>query len=422
MAMARKLEAAARQRARRRFRFALAGALALAACGGDPPEPGTPAARTPTGPVPQQAIPADDREASVFLAPDGSDSAACSREAPCQTLARAYAVASPGGVIELAAGTYGDQMLQDDPAKADGEPVLIRPAAGAKATVGGLNFAGPRTIDRGASGVTVRDLTIGGFLTQRSADLTFERVTMRGNFYIQGGRRIAVVGGSAGGTADGSHSSIAAWTDDAGEDVDLPRDVLIDGVHLHDVRMSRPEDHVECLQAVDVQGLVVRNNRFTGCDTFDLRIDRHRSAGPSGVVIENNVFGRTTDSFGGRTYYGLAVRSGSDVLIRNNSSTQAWAGPEPQEPADGWRVVGNVFGGAGCDHRIEYEHNVWDGGEGCGDTDVVADPGFRDPAADDLRLTSGSPARDAGAASDSPAVDVTGRPRGTAPDAGAFEY
>ena len=162
--------------------------------------------------------------------------------------------------------------------------------------------------------------------------------------------------------------------------VEPPRDVLVDGVTFHDVRMSAPEDHIECLQSTDAVGLTVRNSRFVRCDTFDLRIDRYRTDGPRGVTIENNVFLHTRDRFGGNVYYGLAVRAGSDVLIRHNSSDIAWAGPEPETPISDWTVASNAMPGGRCDERMSFRNNLWDGGERCGDGDLLGSARFADPA------------------------------------------
>ena len=42
--------------------------------------------------------------ASRFVSPGGSDSGSCTAELPCQSLDRAYHVAEPGEIVELAAG------------------------------------------------------------------------------------------------------------------------------------------------------------------------------------------------------------------------------------------------------------------------------------------------------------------------------
>jgi hypothetical protein len=72
---------------------------------------------------------------------------------------------------------------------------------------------------------------------------------------------------------------------------------------------------------------------------------------------------------------------------------------------------------------ITFSHNVFQG-VACGPTDQnVADLGFVDAAAFDLRLLTTSPAIDAGDPANFPATDIFGTPRplGLGPDAGAHE-
>ena len=48
--------------------------------------------------------------ASVFLSPSGSDSSPCTQSAPCQSFDRAYHVAPPGQIVQIAGGSYGGQL------------------------------------------------------------------------------------------------------------------------------------------------------------------------------------------------------------------------------------------------------------------------------------------------------------------------
>ena len=370
-------------------------------------------------PVTRGPPPATRQPASRFIAPDGADDGPCDRERPCLTLNRAYLAASPGDVVELAEGQYEEQWIPADPTKRSEADVIFRPANGEEVAVGPITFGGPRIEDFGASHLTLVGMAVEGFSTQRSRDLSLFDVTVDGNFAIQGGGQVTIVGGSVGGTDDGSHSEIAAYSDP--RTVDPPRAILIDGVTFHDVRMSAPEDHVECLQATDVVGLVVRNTRFVRCDTFDLRIDRYRTDGPRDVRIENSVFQHTRDRFGGNVYYGLAVRAGHGVVIRNNSSDIAWAGPDPETEASDWVISGNAIPGGRCDERFVYRANLWDGGEACDPSDRLGAPGFADPKRGDYRLGQGSPALDLVPSRDAPAFDHQQIPRAPRPDAGAFE-
>src|SRR3954453_299117 len=87
--------------------------------------------------------------AALFLSPTGTDAASCTASAPCASLQRAFALAQPGQVVELAAGTYPGQSLQPV-AKPGAAHVVFRPAAGAT-----VSFAGRLSLD-GVAHVTLQ--------------------------------------------------------------------------------------------------------------------------------------------------------------------------------------------------------------------------------------------------------------------------
>jgi hypothetical protein len=68
---------------------------------------GVVAAITVTSPNPPPPVPG----ASLYIAPSGSDTAACSQSAPCRSINRAYQVAQCGTVVQVAAGTYPSQSV-----------------------------------------------------------------------------------------------------------------------------------------------------------------------------------------------------------------------------------------------------------------------------------------------------------------------
>jgi hypothetical protein len=306
-------------------------------------------------------------EPSLFVAADGSAGGDCTREAPCRSLARAYRLADPGELVEVRAGRYPEQILSYDPRKRDSEDVTFVPADGARPRIDFVRFGRWRT-DFGARHVTMRGLTVGGFLTQRTEDLTFEDVTIDGGFWIQGARDVTIRGGSVGGTR-GVHSDIADWSHPCCGVV-APERVVIDNVRFHDMTMRAPGDHVECLQISGGRDLVVRRSSFERCDQMDVNagdgLTRLR-----GLLVEDNRFGTSTARFG-ESWYSLSVRSGSGVTIRRNRSSQAWIGPDPGTPADGWVVEANAMPSGGewrCHESIDYRRNRWTDGTRCAPTD-----------------------------------------------------
>jgi hypothetical protein len=341
----------------------LAVVAALVMSGGSDPETNFALKRAPSA-----APTSGPSGASVWVSPRGSDRGRCARGAPCRSLARAYEIAEPGEVVELAAGSYGDQVLELDPAKRDARDVTFQPAEDAEASLGSVSF-GETNEDLGARHVTLRDLTIKGLLVQRTNDLTLQDVTINGSFWIQGAKDVTMRGGSVGGT-EGLHADIVDWYDDCCG-VEPAERVLIEDVLFHDMVMKTPQDHVECLQISGGVDIIVRQSRFVRCDTFALLAADYRTP-LRGLVIEDNVFEAATSRFG-QSYYSLSVRSGRDVLIRGNQSPQSWGGPAPSDVVRDWRVEENVMPNGSCDPRIVYRDNRWTSGPSCGPGDGSAD-------------------------------------------------
>src|SRR4051812_22367419 len=80
--------------------------------------------------------------ADRYVSTTGSDSGSCTAAAPCKSLGRAYVVASPGQVVEVAAGTYGGQTIGYDASKTSEADVVIQAAPGTRPVLGGLSVYG----------------------------------------------------------------------------------------------------------------------------------------------------------------------------------------------------------------------------------------------------------------------------------------
>ena len=145
-------------------------------------QPGAPGAGglTPVTPVPP--FPGLPRRSSPplppstrFVSTSGSDAGTCAASSPCQTFDRAYHVASPGEVIEVAAGSYPKQILTADPSKAGMALTFIRSAPGASVSPSQLEF-----VD--AENVEVRDMTTSGFYIRRGSNaITLRNIVSSGN-------------------------------------------------------------------------------------------------------------------------------------------------------------------------------------------------------------------------------------------------
>ena len=359
--------------------------------------------------------------ANLYLSPSGSDSSPCSRTAPCLSLNRAYRVAKPGDVVEVADGTYGNQTINFDSTKTSTSDVVFHAAAGAAPSFGFAElYSGHITFE----GLTFRT----GWRTWDGiGDFTFRDVHAQ-LLYIFGTRDVSVLGGDYGPSSD-AYSFISATAPGA----TVPTNILIDGVRFHDFTRSSNTQHTECLHAVSVQGFTVRNSHFERCAVMDLFLTSNPNSSQPfrNVVIENNFFGKTIS--GG--YYSVFFdqRVGfQGVQFRNNSLAQTPIFESGSNNYSNFVVSGNLGEQFNymCNSQASYSFNVWysasTNAAKCGASDLAlnstADPGWVDKTNVDLHLTAGSTAVDHGGGScPGSDIDLDARPRGSACDAGADE-
>jgi hypothetical protein len=372
----------------------------------------------------------------LYLSPSGSDGAVCSLLLPCRSLQRAYEVALPGQVVELAAGVYADTVL----AGSKGVPgVVFRPAAGAS-----VSLSGQLLVD--ADNVELRDLRLPSFDVRAESDGFTARNLDVGWFEVHGASNVRVLGGDVGPSyrpGDASPNVRISYGQDAQGNLNvLPRNLLIDGVSFHDFRRGTPDDHMECMFVIGADGLTIRNSRFLRCDIYSIFFTQAFWDAPglvkttTNVLLENNFFDESTNNGEyGQAYNAVRFSDWMDrfnnITVRYNSAKQDISFGD--NPKTNVRFYGNVSPLGQCVAGIQYDHNVWQSAKArrCDPTDTVvvgkkddvSRLGFVDPAALDLRLSADSPAIDRGNRNDYPATDILGRrrPRGPAPDAGAVE-
>ncbi|MDX6475031.1 MAG: hypothetical protein QOH95_542 [Gaiellaceae bacterium] len=348
----------------------------------------------------------------LYVSTLGADGGGCTRVAPCRSFDAAYGAARPGAQVIVAAGDYPPQTVAARPRQ--GAPVVFAPAPGAKVVIADeLNVF--------ASHLEFRDMTASDWYVREGAtDVTFRRMNVQ-LFFIRSASKIRVLGGSVGGIDDSSAATVgSAYLSKVPATA-----VLIDGVAFHDItRRANPSGHVQCLFVQSVDGLVIRNSTFRHCDVFDVFVN-NIGVGPvpKNMLFENDLFDKASD--GG--FYSLFVRQDpgdtiDGLVVRYSSFLQ---GPhfDPGSYAHS-RVVGIVspFTSGQCTSGITFAHNVFDGAR-CAPTDRRAPLGYVDPTAFRLGLKAGAAGIDAGDAKDTPRKDIRGRPRprGKAPDAGAYE-
>jgi endonuclease YncB( thermonuclease family) len=356
--------------------------------------------------------------ADFYVAPSGAGST-CSADQPCGSLDAAYRAAKPGDVVEVRGGTYAKQAI---PALGRPAPAVeFRSAPGASVIFSGLDVR--------ADWIRLRGMTSSAYLdvdSRNPADPVehVEFIAMRTKtHFINGAHDFTWTGGSIGPSHNEKASMIGSQP--------VSMRLTYDHVLWHDATRDDAGVHMECLYADGVQGLTIRNSRFTNCAVFDVFITKLGDSMPSNVVFENNVFEHSTDVGADSTAYAAFAIHGivklNSIVLRNNTWEQGW------QQEDGailsGRVVGNIGEAdwtGGCRPELKYSHNVFTEKK-CGPTDRVVKDAFsqfQNPGAGDWRLKPGAAAIDAGDPGDHPSLDAAGnaRPWGRGPDAGAFEF
>jgi chitodextrinase len=356
--------------------------------------------------------------ANVYVSANGSDTAACTQAAPCRSFDRAYRVAQPGQVVEVAGGTYPSQTIQADSSKTSSSDVVIRPAAGATVTTGWIRVY--------ASHLELRDLQLtGGWpgleVRASSYDTTYRNLTAARLGMM--GHDATITGSTFGPIDNADTAQIGPESPSAPE---VPTNIVIDHSTFHGARVTDGVSHVECIQTWGVNGLTVRASRFYDCEHFNMLFTRTSVVGsPTNILIENNFFDCCRSG-----YYSVYLGDGggevwTNVTIRNNSSNKDFGIGTRNTTGPNIQYYGNIAPGLdGCGRSgVVADYNVWYAGSKCGTHDKVAASGFANPAAYDFHLVPGAAAIDSGNPGSYPATDIDGdsRPGGTAPDAGADE-
>jgi hypothetical protein len=329
-------------------------------------------------------------------------------------------------------------------------------------TIGGL-ILGPDAATRGASHVTFANMKLRGDISvfgcgapngsqcqpdssSGGTDLTFQNLIVQGpyGFFCGSCGQIQILGGvigpvSYGNPCNGSnHPEVQNAYDSSlsgSRKLKRAHDILIDGTTWQNFSSCTGYvDHTECLQVEPADNVTIRHSIFKNCDTItvnfanDLAGDSKSAAGyaaPNNILIENNFFDEAKSLPGAPTYYALNIRECTNCTVRYNSWLQGPRMPNGEVSINN-KFIGNLgpYNSWDCGMAgVTFSHNVFVGAQ-CSSTDKnVSDPGFVNPAAVDLHLTSSSPAINAGDPSSYPADDIDGqaRPMGSAPDAGADE-
>jgi endonuclease YncB( thermonuclease family) len=363
------------------------------------------------------AVPSLAEGATRYVAPNGSGSA-CTAVAPCASFDAAYRAAAPGDSVEVAAGSYGTQRI---PALGKPGPAIeFRPAAGAGVTLGEFDVL--------ADHVTVRSMSMAaGEVGSVSANDPVEGVTFidvnAAEHWLSNGRDFTWKGGSIGPRVDKQIAFIGGSP--------ASYRTTYDGVLFHDATRTSSSVHTECLFAMGVQGLTVRNSRFRNCAVFNAYIGKIGSdPDPRDVLFENNVMEKSMDVGGKSGYYAMIFDKAAfkNITLRNNTFAQGvlLGDASTGTSFENARLTGNIMATGNCSASVSYSRNIFTDRK-CGASDRAVAGAFgqlANPAGGDYHLKPGAAAIDAADPGEAPPTDADGYARnvGAAPDVGAYEF
>ena len=397
-------------------------------------------------------------DATLYVSPSGSNAGNCGLAAPCASFDRAYHVAQPGQIVQVAAGSYPLQRMTFDATKSSATGnVTFQSAPGQLAIVAGISgdgishvtFVGSstRNLAPPTSGITLKPqpaaMDAGGDfeLQNCSRFVVLRNMDMR-QFGVNGSDNVTIDGGTVGGYDNsGGDSFVGGPYQGRGTSyctAENPSNVLITHLLFHDVqRTNFPTAHPDCLQFYGTASTVVDGNVFVRCGTSDLLARPNAPYTIDSLTIQNNVFSPSSESGGAIMVLGSRTDACGRIVVAYNTSFADALSAFDCGSYQSLEVVGNYQNsltqfacGWILGKATVYAFNVvgFAGAKSaahCGTSATLSgDPKFVNEAQLDASLQRGSPLIGRGDPDAHPATDRNGRRRPIrgAPDAGAFEW
>lgn len=321
------------------------------------------------------AAPAATGGKTLYVDPGGSDSSRCTKTAPCRTFQRAYAVASLGDTVQVAAGDYPEQDVVALPGDPPPAARVVTFRAQGTVTLAGLSLGDQFTNPNGPSNlafVGIRGTNQWSVLPD-SRNITFDHVRTT-NIQASNVDGYTVVNSDFGNC---TVTDVNGPCDNFKVD-NSSSNILIANNTFHDFRISPgSSEHFECMFLGGSSNTTVRGNVFRNCEYFDVFV-QPLSTFSNGLRIQGNWFDAPWDGHGHRSTAALwfSGRGGawSNVTVSRNSFHDSSMHIDDSASVSDYLVERNLLGATDCFPGVTYDKNFWSNGRTCGPDDLRRTP------------------------------------------------
>ncbi len=309
--------------------------------------------------------------AQIAVATNGIDST-CVRgdlTKPCQTFQQAYKIAQLGDTVNVSAGNYPSQTIDDVSGKTSPSSSAVTFVAQGKVVLAGLLVGDQFTNPNAADNITFEGITgTSAWGIQPDAhNITFDHVSTT-NIQAHGVTGFTVTNSAFGNctVVDVNGPCDNFKVDDGSSNV------LIDHDTFTNFRAAPGSaEHFECFFFGDSANVTISNSSFSGCEYYN--IFAQSDSGNDNVTIQNNSFSRpfthgSPDQDNGQNALNISNRGGAWDNWNVSGNTFA-TGTTFTADAGGtythFTIANNNFGLSGnCIAGATYSGNTWPSG-GC---------------------------------------------------------
>jgi parallel beta-helix repeat protein len=370
---------------------------------------------------------------TYYVATTGNDSFPGTLEQPFRTIIKGVSVLKPGDTTVVRAGTYRESLDTNRVVFPSGtswtSAVTLAAYPGEKVVlIGYINFAAVPASYIIVSGLSIdANNSVEGFtINQGSHHIRLQNCEIK-NTYTNG---IGIWWGNNNGLSSDYNEILNCSIHHVGSrGGDGIPDTPFGYGRGHGIYMTTSNN-------------IIRGNTFYDIGEYSIHQWTATPKFANNNIIDGNAVtrsGHNTTRYGQVCCGGIAVYAGNGAIVRNNivyanevnginvdstcSNCKIYNNTTYNNP--GWNIY-SFDGGSGREVRnnIAYPKGIYSGSGTESSNNLNTNPNFANATANDFRLTSSSPAVDAGMTLSSVAVDFSHnpRPQGPAHDIGAYEF